>query len=123
MDKTFTVRAVTGGTLLLPGLEIPVPGLALVKHQCDCEAALYALLHIRSGAAILYAHSPEVFGEHQWERLRVCDWTQTAEALDRDPKTNEAIARTVVITPGVYMGSEKTALDELTDVEPPAPRF
>lgn len=123
MDKTFTVRAVAGGMMQLPGLEVPVPGLALVKHQCDCDSALYALLHIRSGAAILYSHSPEVFGDPQWERLRVCDWTQAAEDLDRDPTMNEAIAMTVVVTPGVYMGSEKTNADGLADVEPPAPRI
>lgn len=122
MDKTFSVRSVDGSMMQLPGLEVPVPGLALVKHECQCECSLYALLHIRSGAAVMYAHSPEVFGEPQWERLRTCDWTQTAEDLDRDPQLNEAIAATVVISKGVYMGSAKAQMD-LGDVDPPAPRI
>lgn len=122
MDKTYTVRAVTGGTMQAHGIDTPVPGLALVSPEaCDCGQRLYALLHVRSGAAVFYTHTPEALGEEQWARLKQFDWDRSADEIDADPNLNEILAAVMVITGNLYMGTEKT--HDLYDVDPPTKRY
>lgn len=83
--KLYEGRNVDGTLFEVCGIDSPVPGLAIVQvPPCDCGADLYGVLHVRSGAGLFFAHSPENFGPDVWVILAAIDWTQSAVEIEND---------------------------------------
>lgn len=120
MDKTYTIHFITGQTVEVPGMDGPVPGLALIATPCQCGTHdLYAVLHVRSGTALFFNFSPEPLGEHVWAALEGLDWSRSAAELLQDTAVTDAIATAVVRAGGAV---SSVAVPPLPDVPPPVDR-
>lgn len=102
------------------GIDAPVPGLALVQVQpCDCGADLYAVMHIRSGAGLFFAHDPENFGATVWAALARVDWTRPAVEIEGDDSGMAVAAVRVAfgLTLDAFHGEPVAIVDDVPEFE------
>lgn len=111
-------RHVDGSVFEARALPTPVPGLAIGRDECvSCNCEAYVLMHVRSGTALLSAHSAEAFGG-SWGILATVDWTISAAELAEDREAALVMYYLRLRLPDVFMSTEAD-VDQLVDLNEP----